>query len=200
MDTKRRKTTSPAHATTQQKILTAARAIFLKHGFAGASIGKIATLADVNHSLVFHHFNNKQGLWVAVKQMIVDEAQHKAPTLPSTELDFQHFLAELVHNMFQFYRQNPDIIRMINWQRLETANNQKIGIGLSKESEKWLTALCHYQQAKQINSAIPVEFMMNFILSVVSSAALDKNLLIKPEQEKQYLEFCVDNLLKIAAG
>jgi len=45
---------------TDYKILVSARELFVKHGFSGTSMGKIAMKANVNHSLIFHHFGNKQ--------------------------------------------------------------------------------------------------------------------------------------------
>ena len=43
---------------TKEKILAAAKELFLAHGFAGASMGEIGRQAAVNHSLLFYHFKN----------------------------------------------------------------------------------------------------------------------------------------------
>jgi AcrR family transcriptional regulator len=182
---------------TKEKILAAARKLFVAHGFAGASIGKIAKLAQVNHSLIFHHFNNKEQLWTAVKQDVVQEASIQTKTLPDINPSFEIFLKELFVENIRFYRSNPDIIRMINWQRLEHNSELKIGITLSSEMQNWLKAFKYYQQKGDINSELKLEFIITLILSMISSAALDPNVFISSKRhQKEYIEFCVQHLQK----
>lgn len=183
-------------ATTKSKILTAARQLFVENGFSGTSMGKIAKLAGVNHSLLFHHFGNKEQLWVAVKQSIARDAANKSKTLPFLNLPFKEFLSQLMINNIKFYRDNSDIIRMINWQRLEPAE-QSIGVTLSTESNEWLDAIKHYQHIGDIDKKIKPEFIITLILSIVSSAALDPNVFIKDKKNlNAYVDFCVIGLLK----
>ena len=54
--------------TTKIKILNAAEGIFAENGFAGTSIRNIVEVAEVNISAINYHFENKQGLFVAVVQ------------------------------------------------------------------------------------------------------------------------------------
>jgi len=181
---------------TRTKILKAARKLFVEFGFAGTSMGKIALKADINHSLIFHHFGNKEGLWKAVKQSIVEEAHRLSPTLPELHLSFPDFLMTLISRSIAFYRKNPDIIRMINWQRLEYKKKTDIGITMSSESKSWLSALQHYQDKGDINTQLKLEFIFTLILSIVSSAAMDPHIFIKDEIElNHYIRFLVDRLL-----
>ena len=60
---------------TREKILKAARLQFLKYGYEGASIKLIAETAEVNHNLIFHHFTNKETLWLKVKEAILTSLQ-----------------------------------------------------------------------------------------------------------------------------
>src|ERR1041385_8709752 len=126
--------------TTKDKILSAARTQFVTHGFAGTSMGNIAKLADVNHSLIFHNFKNKEQLWIAVKQNIVGEANQQTSTLPDCQLTFDDFLKELFFRNLRFYRENPDIIRMISWQRLERDPSHAIGVTNSGDMQRWVKA------------------------------------------------------------
>jgi len=181
----------------REKILLAAKKVFMKEGFAGAAISKIAALAEVPHSLIFHHFKNKETLWIEVKQHIVKEATHRTRTLPDTHLPFKIFLQKLFTQNIKFYRQNPDIIQMINWQRVERATSQKIGITRSDETKQWLMAFKHYQQKGEINPKLKTEFILTLALSIISTAALDPNIFIKQsKKEKDYVDFCVKSLLK----
>jgi AcrR family transcriptional regulator len=180
---------------TKKNILKSARKLFVRHGFAGTSMGKIALLAKVNHSLLFYHFESKAKLWLAVKQDIVEEANHRARTLPPSTLPFRDFLKTIIKQGMDFYRKNPDIIRMLNWQRLENSASSNIGVALSSESQAWINAFKAYQSQGILLSQLQPEFIVTMLLSIISSAALDPNIFIgnKPQQEA-YVDFCVDRL------
>ncbi|MDF3048300.1 MAG: HTH-type transcriptional repressor [Candidatus Midichloriaceae bacterium] len=182
---------------TKEKILAAARKLFVTHGFAGTSIGKIAKLANVNNSLIFHYFENKEALWCAVKQSIVEDQNKNFNILPSSDLPFVDFLRVLIAENIKFYQNNPDIMRMIGWQRLEHKESDDIGIKLSAESKLWIKALNHYKANGEINSDFKTEFILTLILAITSSAALDKNSFIKSDEDKEaYISLCVDCLQK----
>src|ERR1700722_3798495 len=83
---------------TPEKILVAARTLFIEHGFAGTSMGLIASKAKVNHSLLFHHFGNKKNLWLAVKEEIVNEGKEIYSILPSLDQPLDRFFKELISN------------------------------------------------------------------------------------------------------
>ncbi|MEN8236566.1 MAG: TetR/AcrR family transcriptional regulator [Pseudomonadota bacterium] len=185
---------------TREKIIKAARTLFVKNGFAGTSMGKIASTANVPHSLVFHHFKNKQNLWMEVKMSIVrifKQGQESSSILPTYNQSLTNFLQQLISRSIDFYQNNPDIVRMINWQRLEHEQEQGIGIKISQESEAWIVAFKRYQDKGEIKSELKPEFIMTLILSIVSSAAMDSNVFIKKEEDnKAYINFCVQSLLK----
>jgi AcrR family transcriptional regulator len=178
---------------TKTKILCAARQLFIEHGFTGTSAGKIAQLADVNHSLIFHHFKNKENLWNAVKQQIVDEAKQSQPILPKTHLPLNVFLQQLFTQGVAFYRNNPDIIRLLNWQRLN--RDKPIGVTLSSGAKEWLAAFKTYQESGDIDKNLKPEYIVSYTLSLISSIALDPNQLITNEND--YIQFCLGSLYKI---
>ena len=181
---------------TKDKILAAARVLFVEHGFAGTSMGKIARLAGVTHSLLFHHFGNKEKLWAEVKQSIVTEVAHKSTMIPSTDLPFKAFLEESFNNNIHFFENNPDIIRMINWQRLESKTQETIKVGLTKDGEKWLATFQHYQSTGDIHPEHKIEYVLKFFFSLAVSAALEGQAFIKNDDElKDYISFCVERCL-----
>lgn len=184
--------------TTKDKILAAARSLFVRHGFAGTSMGNIAKLAEINHSLIFHHFKNKETLWVSVKQCIVKEANQQTNTLPDADLPLVDFLNALFLRTVCFYRENPDIQRMISWQRLESPANHSIGITDSSDMQRWIQAFKHYQAQKIIPAHFKPEWIVTLILSIISSAALDPNSFIAEEKAlNDYIDFCVKGLSRL---
>lgn len=182
---------------TRASILSAARSLFIENGFGGTSMGKIATLAKVNHSLLFHHFDNKQNLWQEVKKNILEEGKSVVELLPSFDNPLPTFLKKLMERSIEFYRKNPDLVRMMSWQRLEREEEQTIGLSLNEETQKWLTACVHFQKTGEVDSSLKPEFIMTIILSIVSSMALDPNNYIKePKDREAYIDFSVQFIMK----
>lgn len=182
--------------TTKDKILDAARRLFVENGFAGTSMGKIAKLALVNHSLIYHHFVNKEGLWVAVKESIVKRASEQESVLPSITLSLKEFLRTLLTRSIEFYRKNPDIAKLIQWQRIEHSQKKPIGLTESEIAKEWLCAFDHYQSNGEIDRKHKPEFILTMIASLSSSAAMDPNVFIEtPESKEAYINFCVQVLI-----
>jgi len=57
----------------RSEILEAARAVFLRSGFAGARIREISELAGINESLLYRHFRSKDALFEAAITEPLDE-------------------------------------------------------------------------------------------------------------------------------
>lgn len=179
----------------KEKILRAARALFSEHGYAGTAVGRIAKEAGVNHSLVFHHFQNKQNLWSCVKDSIVQDNNRISKVLPSSDLPYQEFLRKLFYQSIAFYREHPDIVRMLNWQRLEYQKPKTIKAVNTDEIKAWTKAFTHYQQNGDIRPEIKIEFLITLVLSVVSTAAMDPIVFIENEADfNAYIEYCIKQL------
>lgn len=58
----------------QQDILRAAKDLFAKRGYDAVSMAAIAARAGVSKANIFHHFDNKEGLYFAVIRTAVDRA------------------------------------------------------------------------------------------------------------------------------
>ena len=55
-------------AATQKALLSVARTHFGRQGYSGAEIARIAADARVTSGAIYHHFGNKQGLFLAVAE------------------------------------------------------------------------------------------------------------------------------------
>lgn len=186
----------PAEST-PKKILAAARTLFVEHGFAGTSMGRIASKAKVNHSLLFHHFGSKKNLWLAVKDEILNEGKLIYSTLPPLDQPLKTFFKELITYAVLFYKNNPDLVRMLNWQRLDSTTEKTVGLALSNESLAWITACKFYQEKGELDKTLRPEFVVTFVLAIVGSIAMDPNVFIQdPESNQQYIDFCSERLYK----
>ncbi|MCH9644220.1 MAG: TetR/AcrR family transcriptional regulator [Gammaproteobacteria bacterium] len=181
-------------ASKKQRILAAARELFVQHGYAGTSMGKIAKLAGINHSLIFHHFGNKEKLWLAVKMEIVAESEKNEAMIPATDLSLRQFLEKSFSNLLNFYKHYPDIVRMIHWQRLEINAEKYVR---SKRYDEWVAAIKVYQARGDINSTLRPDFVASSIISAACSISLDGYVLLESQDEEgDYVNFCVESLLR----
>ena len=183
---------------TKEKILIAARKLFTKHGFNGVAVGKIAELAKVNHSLIFHHYGNKEKLWVAVKQHIIAEIDENPKLQPDSNLPIESFIKQLFLTKYNFYQSNNDAIRIINWQRMEFNSDDSSSINTTHAYNHNIAAIRLYQERGDINQSIDPDFIIITINSIIKSAALDSMFLIKSKKKHDdYKEFCIESIMKI---
>jgi TetR/AcrR family transcriptional regulator, mexJK operon transcriptional repressor len=70
-------------ARTRVAILSAAEALFLKHGFSGTSMDQVAVAASVSKQTVYAHFQNKEALFLEIVDHMTggvgDELQVQVP-------------------------------------------------------------------------------------------------------------------------
>ena len=178
---------------TKAKIINAAKKIFIKNGYSGTSISQIVETAKINKSLIFHHFINKKNLWIEVKLSIVEKSKQKS-TIPSLDLSWSNFVSNSIKNLIYFYKNNPDIVALINWQRIE---KNTISVGSSKTSLKWIEAINHYKKTRQINQELSTEFILCMILSISSSLGIDNIAILKEEKKlNNYIDFVTDSIVQ----
>jgi AcrR family transcriptional regulator len=100
---------------TRERILAAARAELISHGFAGARINRIAESAGTSKERIYAYFRDKEKLLDAVTQ----------DRMLSQEQDV-HFdasdLGSYVGALYDFYASHPDDIRVSHWIGLEAVN------------------------------------------------------------------------------
>ena len=105
---------------TRARILEAATALFVEHGFADVSMSRIAADSGVTKSLIHHHFGSKEQLWEDVKEAAFEGyfrdqlAQLEAEDDPGPEL-----LKTSVARYFRFLKDNPRVVRLFAWTHLE---------------------------------------------------------------------------------
>jgi TetR/AcrR family transcriptional regulator len=115
MPTKR---TRDAEAT-KERILRAAEGLFAKKGFAGTTMRSISKRSGASGPLIVFHFKSKRGLYKAVKASIMRRFFAARDETPLPEKPFSGFIEHVLRAMFRFYRENPTMMRLATWDRLE---------------------------------------------------------------------------------
>ncbi|WP_022882436.1 TetR/AcrR family transcriptional regulator [Gryllotalpicola ginsengisoli] len=97
---------------TQGRILDAAFAEFSTHGVAGARVDRIAKTAGCNKNLIYIYFGSKEGLFDAVMTQRLKLVYEDHPLTPEN-------LPEYAGKTFDFAMQNPDVIKLLAWSKLD---------------------------------------------------------------------------------
>ena len=104
--------------TTAEVILAAARVVFAKAGYDGASVERISKQAKCNESLLYYHFGSKDGLFAAV----LEDTYHKlAESNAALEIDLDDpvgALSRVVLNMWHYCQKNPDLFLILSNENL----------------------------------------------------------------------------------
>jgi TetR/AcrR family transcriptional regulator len=101
-------------AATRRKLLTAARLEFARHGFAGARVDEIAERAGVNKQLVYHHFGDKDALYLAVLEWVYADIREQERKLNLEGLPPEKAIRKLIEASFDYLATTPDFIVLLN--------------------------------------------------------------------------------------
>jgi TetR/AcrR family transcriptional regulator len=126
----------------KESILKAAEELFAEKGFASTAISRIAEKSGQSGSLVMFHFKNKKGLYEAVKAAIVERYAECLPAPIDDGKTLTTILHRLIRTMFYNYKNNPMMVRIANWSRLEGEDESWPG------EDDW-----HHRYVEQIRAA-----------------------------------------------
>ena len=110
---------------TRLALLAAAREAFAAHGFAGARVDDIAERAGVNKQLVYHHYGDKDGLYLAVLERIYEEIRQAESKLNLAGLAPEEAMRKLVSASFDHLAANPDFVVLLNDENRQGARHVK---------------------------------------------------------------------------
>ncbi|MEV4088628.1 TetR family transcriptional regulator [Nonomuraea fuscirosea] len=102
---------------TRQRLFQAATAEFAEHGLAGARIDRIAAAAQANKQAIYLYYGGKEKLFGLVVRAKMDEICHAVTLDPRT-------LPESVGQLFDWYQEHPELIRLLLWESLETTGDR----------------------------------------------------------------------------
>jgi TetR/AcrR family transcriptional regulator len=102
-------TLCPGHA----QVLESAKALFSRHGYDAASMSQIAAHAGVSKANIYHHYESKQALYLAVLRMACDEHAGRVEAMLDDPMPSSRKLCRLLaadlHEMFE----RPEFPRLV---------------------------------------------------------------------------------------
>ncbi len=109
----------------QAKILQAATDEFSAHGYDGARVERIAQRCGVNKNLLYHYFDSKEGLYLAVMERLYEGMRASQHDLSIKGLDPVEGMRQLIRHTFQHFIDEPAVISLMNTENLLRAKHIK---------------------------------------------------------------------------
>lgn len=110
--------TTTASSDAPERILTAAETLFAEHGFDAVSINVIAKRAGVSKANVFHHFNSKDELYIAVLRAACRDAAENLQHLQHNQQPFHERLADFAREHMNHILEQHRVTRLIQREML----------------------------------------------------------------------------------
>jgi TetR/AcrR family transcriptional regulator len=103
---------------TREEIIDAALYEFSNHGYGGGRVDEIALRAGVNKNVLYHHFGNKDGLFIAVLQHTYECIRARQKDLQLRTLDPENGMRRLVIFTGRIWVQFPEFQRLLMSENL----------------------------------------------------------------------------------
>jgi len=110
-------------ARTREAILAAAQNEFALKGLSGGRVDEIARRARANKRMIYHYFGSKQGLYLETLERVYEGLRGSERTLELADLEPEAAIERLIEFNFDYCRQHPELISLINNENLHRARH-----------------------------------------------------------------------------
>jgi TetR/AcrR family transcriptional regulator len=183
---------------TCEMILNGAEETFLKQGYSGASMKHIAEASGVTQSLIHHYYDNKAGLWAAVRKRCFQNIFESLRPGLSAAARGDDFLFEFTQNYYQYLRDTPEFMQLLAWIIAEKGTPPEESAG---KSEQIVQIIEREQKNGYIRDDIPAEIILSLVWSLVEGWHLGRqqyaHRLGKDLNNSNWDNFYLDGLKKI---
>ena len=113
---------------TRARILAAATDIFAEHGFAGARVEAIAASAEINMRMLYHYFQDKNGLYVAVLENLLGALRDAELRQSTTDRSAIDGLIDIYDTIFEHFGNSPQLVRILSTENIMSARFLKSSV------------------------------------------------------------------------
>jgi len=97
----------------RQNILEVATEEFARNGLSGSRIDEIAARTKTSKRMIYYHFGDKEGLYLAVLESVYQKIRAVEATLKIEHLEPEKALKRLIEFTFDYQNSNEDFIRLV---------------------------------------------------------------------------------------
>lgn len=98
---------------TVAQLLTAARALFARHGYHGTSVRAITRAAGVNLGAITYHFGSKRALYEAAIGSVLGPSHDHLARAVDVEAPTLDRIERFVRGIFDYVREEPELPRLL---------------------------------------------------------------------------------------
>lgn len=122
----RRPKGSAGNSDTRTAVLKAARTVFARRGFEGASTREVAEVAGVNNAMIYYHFKDKNELYRSVLARSFDEFDRiwEHPVF-STDASSRKKIRTYIEGFITFQHANEELRRIMSMEFASCSDNYK---------------------------------------------------------------------------
>jgi AcrR family transcriptional regulator len=104
-------------------ILATATEIFATSGLSGARIDEIARRTQTSKRMIYYYFGDKNGLYMSVLEAAYARVRAGEDSLHLEELDPVSALKRLIEFTFDYHRDNPNYVRLVQIENIHNAEH-----------------------------------------------------------------------------
>jgi TetR/AcrR family transcriptional regulator len=104
---------------TVRDILAAARRLFSENGLHGTSLRDIEEASGVSKGLILHHFENKEKLYTAVQDLLIQEYTTRLAARRGVNKDLLEMITTTIGESLSYNKSNTEFRRIALWSYLE---------------------------------------------------------------------------------
>jgi len=178
---------------TRNRILTAARTVFARAGFRGATTQEIAREAKVNEVTLFRHFKNKNLLYSAVIGRCVDAQKEILGQAIQSDARLEEVLLSVAESYHTAVVNAADFIRIsIAESQNDTRHpHRKLYEVVKPFRDQFRLFLVHRQKAGEIHPDVDCEVAMEAFISLFFGNAIKPKIIPVSFSVDEYRRFCV---------
>ncbi len=186
---------------TEERILKAARTVFIEKGYNGARMQEIADKAEINKAMLHYYFRDKEKLFYKIFEIVFQEFFPIITDIISSEMKFEDKVRQLCNNYVSLFQKNPYIPLFIlseinrNPDKLQAFANNYI----SKSFERVRETFSKQLKKEKLRQVDVRHIIMNIIsLSVFHFIAMPMFKTIFNVSESEYFDLIEERKVIIA--
>ena len=110
----------------RDRLIKVARSEFGRRGYAATSIEELVTMADVSSPTLYHHFDNKLGLFVAAAFDAYDRTLAAMSDAVAPEASFEEAMLAIIDRGIVLMRDEPELAMMITTMQFELRRDPEL--------------------------------------------------------------------------